>query len=164
MSVGVLPWWLRGNESACSAGSAGEFGSIPGLGRSLGGGNGDTLQCPCLENPMDRGAWCATVHRITESDTTEVTKHSWFTVLCYFLVYSKLIQWYIHIYLLFFKDQWLLTFCKPWPFGEYDKNYEPSPQQKLYIYTSIILHGPTLTIITWEILINMCEKPIYEYL
>ena len=42
----------------------GELGSIPGLGRS-GEGNGNPLQYSCLENPMDRGAWWATVHTIT---------------------------------------------------------------------------------------------------
>ena len=54
-------------ESACSAG--GDPGSIPGLGRSPGGGNGNSLQSSYLKNPMDRGAWRATVHGITESDT-----------------------------------------------------------------------------------------------
>ena len=43
---------------------------IPGLGRSSGGGgNGNPLQCPCLENPIDREAWQATVHRATKSKT-----------------------------------------------------------------------------------------------
>ena len=46
---------------------------IPGLGRSPGGGHGNPLQYSCLENPTDRGAWQATVHRVAESDTTEVT-------------------------------------------------------------------------------------------
>ena len=55
-------------ESACNTG---ELGLIPGLGRSLGGGHGNPLQYSFLENPMDRGAWWATVHRITESDMTE---------------------------------------------------------------------------------------------
>ena len=49
-----LPWWLRGKESACSAGEAGDMGLISGLGRSPGGGHGYPLQCSCLENPMDR--------------------------------------------------------------------------------------------------------------
>ena len=44
---------------------------IPGSGRSPGVGNGNPLQYSCLENPMDRGAWRAKVHRVTESDTTE---------------------------------------------------------------------------------------------
>ena len=51
-----------------------DAGSIPGLGRSPGGGHGSPLQYSCLENPMDRGAWRATVHRVVrESDTTEAT-------------------------------------------------------------------------------------------
>ena len=50
--LGGLPWWLK--ESACSAG---DLGSIPGSGRSLGGGNGNPLQYSRLENPMDKGAW-----------------------------------------------------------------------------------------------------------
>ena len=44
-------------------------GSIPGSGRSPGGGNGNSLQYPCLGNPMDRGVWQATVHRVTKSRT-----------------------------------------------------------------------------------------------
>ena len=46
-----------------------DAGSIPGLGRSLGGGHGNPLQCSCLENPMVRGDWWATVHRVTKSQT-----------------------------------------------------------------------------------------------
>ena len=47
--------------------------SVPGLGRSPGGGHGNPLQYSCLENSMDREVWWATVHRVTESDTTEHT-------------------------------------------------------------------------------------------
>ena len=43
------------------------MGSIPGLGRSPGGGHGNQLQYSCLENPIDRGAWWATVHRVSKS-------------------------------------------------------------------------------------------------
>ena len=46
-----------------------DVGSIPGSGRSPGEGNGNPLQCSCLENPMDRGVWQATVHSITKSWT-----------------------------------------------------------------------------------------------
>ena len=53
-----------------NAGHVGDVGSVSGSGRSPGEGNGNPLQCSCLENPMDRGAWRATVHGVTESDTT----------------------------------------------------------------------------------------------
>ena len=43
--------------------------SVPGLGRSPGEGNGNPLQYSCLENPIDRGAWWATVHEVTKSQT-----------------------------------------------------------------------------------------------
>ena len=56
-----------------NAGEAGDMSSIPRSGRSHGGGNGNPLQSSCLENSMDRGAWRATVHGVTESETTEVT-------------------------------------------------------------------------------------------
>ena len=53
-----------------NAGDIRDVGLIPGLVRSLGGGHGNPLQYSCLENPMDRGAWWATVHGVTkESDT-----------------------------------------------------------------------------------------------
>ena len=47
--------------------NAGDAGSIPGSGRSPGGGNGNPLQYSCMENSMDRGAWRATVHGIAKS-------------------------------------------------------------------------------------------------
>ena len=53
-----FPGGSDGKESACSAG---DLGLIPGLGRFPGEGNGNPLQYSCLENPMDRGAWRATV-------------------------------------------------------------------------------------------------------
>ena len=49
--------------------NAGDAVSIPGSGRSPGGGHSNPLQYSCLENPMDRGAWQATVHRVTKSQT-----------------------------------------------------------------------------------------------
>ena len=50
-----------------NAGDVGDIGSIPGLGRSPGVRNGNPLQYSCLGNPMDRGAWQATVHRVAKS-------------------------------------------------------------------------------------------------
>ena len=58
--------WLSGRESSCSAG---DTGSIPGLGKSPGGGNDKPLQYSCLKSPMDRGVWRATVHGVTRSWT-----------------------------------------------------------------------------------------------
>ena len=54
-----------------NAGDTRDADLMPGLGRSPGGGNGNPLQNPCLEDPTDRGAWQATVHRVAESDMTE---------------------------------------------------------------------------------------------
>ena len=53
-------------ESACHAGDTGDVGSIPGLGRSPGEGNGNPLQYSCLENSMDRGSWRATAQGVIE--------------------------------------------------------------------------------------------------
>ena len=54
-----------------NAGDLRDVGPIPGLGRSPGEENGNPHQYSCIENPMDRGAWWATVHGVTESDKTE---------------------------------------------------------------------------------------------
>ena len=56
-------------QDILDAGDTGEAGSIPGSGRSPSGGNGKPLQYSCLENPMDRGDWWATVHGVTKSRT-----------------------------------------------------------------------------------------------
>ena len=59
----------RGSDGKVSAYDAGDLGSIPGWGRSPGEGNGNPLQDSCLENPMDGGAWWATVHGVAKSRT-----------------------------------------------------------------------------------------------
>ena len=59
-----------GSDGKASACNSGDPGSIPGLGRSPGEGNGNPLQYSCLENPVDRGAWQATVHRVTKGLNT----------------------------------------------------------------------------------------------
>ena len=56
-------------DGKASVYDVGDSGSIPGLGRFLGGGNGNPLQYSCLENPMNQGAWQATVHGVTKSQT-----------------------------------------------------------------------------------------------
>ena len=61
-----FPGGSDGKESACNAGS---WGSIPGLGRPPGEGNGNPLQDSCLQNPVDREAWQPTAHGVAESWT-----------------------------------------------------------------------------------------------
>ena len=89
-----LPWWLSGKESACNAG---DLSSIPGSGRSPGGGHGNPLQDSCLENPMDRRAWWAPVHRtvFVSSVELDMTEHSYthyknVRIPCLILQISKL--------------------------------------------------------------------------
>ena len=65
-----LPWWCCGKESTCNAGDA---GSIPGSGRSPGGGHGNPLQYSCLENSTDRGAWLAIVQGIRKNHSLTST-------------------------------------------------------------------------------------------
>ena len=84
-SKGWLLWSLPtargfpgGSVGKESAHNAGEVGLICGLGRSPGGGHGNPLQCSSLENPMDRGAWWATVPGVAKSQTrlSDYTQHS----------------------------------------------------------------------------------------
>ena len=68
MSLGFQLALVVKSPSA-NAGDVRDAGSIPGLGRSTGGGHGNPLQYSCLENPIDRGARRAPVHRVTKSQT-----------------------------------------------------------------------------------------------
>ena len=70
MALGIcpIPQWLSGKEFTRSEG---DVGSIPGSGRSSGEGHGHPLQYSCQKDPMDRGAWWAAVHGVTELDMTE---------------------------------------------------------------------------------------------
>jgi len=61
--------WLSGKESTCNAG---DIGLIPGSGRSHGEGNGNPFQYSCLENPMDRGTWQATVHDLRKKESNTI--------------------------------------------------------------------------------------------
>ena len=78
-----LPWWFSGKESTCNAEDTGDTGSIPGAGRCPGVGNSNPFPYSCWENPMDRGAWQATVHGIAEPDTC---KHAYDTNWFYSLL------------------------------------------------------------------------------
>ena len=65
-----LPWWLSGKESAQNPPiNAGGVGSVPASERFLAEGNSNPPQYSCLENPMDRGVWQATVHGVTKNHT-----------------------------------------------------------------------------------------------
>ena len=67
----IMPLWGFPNDSSGkeSTYNAGDTGSLLGSGKSPGGGNGNPLQSSCLENSMDRGAWWATVQRVSKSQT-----------------------------------------------------------------------------------------------
>ena len=80
-----------GKETPASTGEVRDTGWIPGTGRSLGGGHGNPLQYSFLENPMDRGAWQAIVHRV---------KKKW-TQLKRFSTHARLLQ-------IFFPSLWFI--------------------------------------------------------
>ena len=68
MSGDIYTWGFPGGSTVKNPpANAGDMGSIPGSGRSPGGGNDNPLQYSCLGNPMDRGAWLATVHGVAKS-------------------------------------------------------------------------------------------------
>ena len=77
---GGLPGCTSNKESPADAGDIRDVGSVPRPGRCLGGGHGNPLQYSCLKNPMDRGAWWATVHGVAKSWTRLSTAHtSWYS-------------------------------------------------------------------------------------
>ena len=123
-----LPRWGDGTESACQCIAARDTCSIPGLERSPGAGNGNLLQYSCLENPMDRGAWWATVCGVTESQTwlsgcgwaqhilTAVRRSLIGVSICIYLIMSnvgKLFMSLLDMYMFFFfffRNTWLTIF------------------------------------------------------
>ena len=78
-SILGLPRGLSSKGSACSGGDP---GSVPGSGRSPGEGNSNPLHYSCLENPMNRGAWRATIHGVAESQTGPSDSHFHFAFPC----------------------------------------------------------------------------------
>ena len=88
-----LSWWLSNKESAYKAGATGAVGAIVESGRSLGGVHGYPLQYSCLENPIDRGAWQATVHRSQRVHTglKQLSMHTCMYVFIY--IYYLTVCW-----------------------------------------------------------------------
>ena len=90
-----FPRWLSGKESSCNAGNA---GSVPGSGRTPGGGNGNPLPYSCLDNPMGSGVWRAIVHDLTKSQT-QMSMHiqSFYThnFVRYFFNHKRIFDCYI---------------------------------------------------------------------
>ena len=76
-------------EATCSVGDAEDTGSIPGLGRSPGGGNDNPLQYSCLKYPMHREAWWATGQRIAKSHAQLSTQH---TIMLVIIIFQRLVQ------------------------------------------------------------------------
>ena len=79
-SIYMSPWDFTAGSAVrnlpANAGDTRDPGSIPGSGGSPGGGNGNPLRYPCLEIPMDGGAWWATIYGVTESNTTEANEQA----------------------------------------------------------------------------------------
>ena len=113
-----------GSEVKASACNAGDLGSIPGLGRSPGEGNGNPLQYSCLENPMDGAAWWATVHGVTKSWTrlSDFTTLQYCVDFCHTLTCIRRRQWHPTPVLLPGKSHgWRsLVSCSPWGREESD--------------------------------------------
>ena len=114
-----LPGGSVSKESACNAG---DLGLTPGLGRSPGEGIGYPLQSSCRENSTDRGAWWATVHRITKSRTLLSNKHTYtrsrssfpiFIVIVVFLSSILLLLVYLSVVLYFILIINLQVFFNP---------------------------------------------------
>jgi len=90
-----FPGSLVSKESACSAG---DLGSIPGSGRSPGEGNGNSLQYYCLENPIDRGAWWATVHGVTRIGHNLVTNPHGIQSILAGKFFTSSVAWEAHFF------------------------------------------------------------------
>ena len=124
-----FPGGLVGKEPACNAGDAGDMGSIPGSGRSPGGGHSNPLQYSCLENPMDRGAWWAIAH-----NSQSQTRLKWLSMHASFSHLMKNKKKQIILLILCFSTVVIYPFPSP----------QPGAMQGLCIVTSLThCHDPT---------------------
>ena len=82
--------WLKKKNPSPSAGDARNVGSIPGSGRSPAAGNGNSLQYFCLGNPMDRGAWWATVHGVA-MNWTQMSTHTPIKTFCVYFAIATIL-------------------------------------------------------------------------
>ena len=105
IGMGLLRWLPVVKNSPANAGDAGDVSLIPGLGRSSGGGYDNPLQYSCLENPLDRGAWWATVH-----GGWKRVRHDWMTEHLYIIHGSWLdaLMWNLQIW----RAHWTMRFYK----------------------------------------------------
>ena len=94
LKVRGFPGGSDGKESACHVEGP---GSVCGLGRSLGEGNGYPLQCSCLENPMDRGAWRNSVHGVAKSQMRLTLTLSTKVIAIFFRNVCPILKWNIEI-------------------------------------------------------------------
>ena len=133
--ISVLPltiwekYFTGGSEVKSSASNAGDPGSIPGSGRSPGEGNGNPLQYSCLENPMDRGAWWATVHGVPKSRT-------WLSNFTFTFTFQSqsLMKWVLFC---------ILVGCHLWGCTELDTTeaiYQQQ-QQQAHMFTAQLVPG-----------------------
>ena len=118
-------------NSPAKAGDAGDEVSIPRSRRSPGGGNGNPLQYSCLENPMDRGAWWATVHRIVKS----LTQLNWLSTDACDLMAAKLMFWSPFFWHLFLDLSWLRS-----QKGEWGIYCPPSNQPSCQLGPGVFIH------------------------
>ena len=134
-----LPWWLRCKESACNTGY---LGSIPGSGRLPGEGNRYPFQNSCLENPMNRGAWWATVHRVAKK---RLSTHARRRPHTYLLIKSSSLKqgWPLPVY--FLGLWWGIT-------GE--DTYEV-----IFLNLYLIFNCSIITILSWFLLCISVNQP-----
>ena len=110
-----FPGGSVGKESTCSAGDKEDEGLITGLGRSLEKENSNPLQHSCLGTLMDWGAWRATAHGVTKSDTTKASEHS-LVLTAGNIIFTHLHSWFVFVCFFKRERQWCLKKCALSPY------------------------------------------------